>query len=206
MNNVSLEDVCRALRGKSDGIFPIGTEIEDTWTDVESGKSYLNPLIIAQYDSYIARSSGEEFQVAVLLRRYVLPKSRMFDKGGMVKYEQSDIAKYLGTTYAEGCSKELLAVAQWTMISTGYGGMRARFFIPSISELMDEWEYSSNNLDDESRFPFSGFMDDGDQKRHVWLRPDYFLLDGVRVVSPYGAIDDADPSDSNGVLPACIVS
>lgn len=108
--------------------FPVGTEIPDVWTDVESGTTYYAPLIVVDYRELKTSLTQTRF-CATLLRKYLTPNAVPFDISGYdPEYVDSWIHTLFNPTqrgesrwkplYVRGCSQELIEVVSPVIIYT----------------------------------------------------------------------------------------
>lgn len=200
--------------------FPVGTILPDTWTDADSGVIYDMPLRIVDYRE-VTLANGKSTIGAILLRVNASPNSITFAPETPI-YSRSYARAYLNTTYRDGCSAELLDVIVATSQENIYEGEKdisqGWMFLPTPEELhvnLEEhsdaevdllaWEYfrdtPTNPIEDcEKRV----FRDPNGSAQGVWLRSRY-SSSYVCCVNPNGYVGSYYPSNSGGVLAACII-
>ncbi len=214
------EDVFRQLKaavrdGTAREQFPVGTLIQDTWTDVKTGLAYDMPLRIVDYRKMMI--DGLLRNTATLLRQYVLPKERIFDDS-TTDYCIAQIRSYLRGHYAQGCSKELLEVAVTSNITVNSERLKDQFFLPAPEELgviipglndysqCAKWEYFRDTPESwDSYCEKRIFTTPDDSRRYVWLRSRY-NSSLVCYVSTLGRAYSNPPSNSYSVLAACKIA
>lgn len=143
MNEVlTLTGLKKALdNGTAQELFPVGTRIDDTWTDIGAVKTYPAPLIVADYREFNTLDEDENIKKrlgAVLIREDTLPGKWAFNdyRDRLLTYEDSSAASALANKYADGCSDELSRLATKFMLTeNGIVVMPVTHFLPSVEEL-----------------------------------------------------------------------
>lgn len=202
--------------GNAETLYPVGTELEDTWAN----KS--NPLIVAQYLDARNNASYGGAEGALLMRKYVEPTSQTFGSAG---YPSSVIQSYLASSYMEQCSEELKDTI--SSINLPYYAMtiqtlsNQKWFLMSAYEMCgngsgsNAWEgimwdcwkqktgwSSPNNGANNGRV-----MKDRDGTAcRIWLRSWVSASNNMWALTTAGQIESRTPTFSDGVLPACFIS
>lgn len=123
--------------GRHRELFPVGTLLPDTWTNLETSALCDMPLRIVDYRK-IKLASGEETLGATLLRQHATPNLVAFCKSSLAypfgsnEYFESDVRAYLDTEYYKGCSAALLSSLANIRLDDKAD---ARFFLPSLEAL-----------------------------------------------------------------------
>lgn len=207
--------------------FPVGTILPDAWTDVVTGKTYDMPLRVVHYGEVATVYPSYKTLGATLLRCLATPREMVFSKPsiefpfGSNRYASSDVDAYLRGDYMWGCSHSLRRALIPNVYNIpdyeSHNEIPIKgFFLPSREQLhictndaidVDQvaWEYFL----DTPTAPLTGckkrtFVTPDGHAQYVWLRS-YYASSFVHYLRPNGSVNIGYPSDSCGVLPACIV-
>lgn len=195
-------------------LFPVGTEILDTYGGADS------PLIVVQYlDSSNSGVYGG-VEGVILIRKYVEPVGYKF--GDTANYIDSNIITFLRTDYLENCSTQLKKMLSAIEIPSFDGASTisvfSKWFIMSDTEVYSNfspyvegfaWDYWKQKTGFSSPSTNSSpgriLRSRDGEARFVWLRTrsaPYTLT----AISQNGGIFNPGSTSSYGVLPACFIS
>lgn len=194
-------------------LFPVGTEIYDTW----NGQN--NPLIVAQFLDNSNNTSYDGAEGVILVRKYVAPTSQVF--GSSYDYRTSQIKNMLDTTYLNACSestKQMISdISIPYYIDSNMVNVLSKWFLMSGIEIGGTynngegffWDYWKNKtgLSAMNGAANTGrvLKDSNNVAYNVWLRS-IGLSPRVCYVGTSGNVSAGnDVSNTYAVLPACFV-
>lgn len=221
----SLSDLKRRLQnGTAERLFPVGTEIPDTW----NGQS--NPLIVAQYLDSSNNSSYGGAEGVMLVRKYIDPAGQKFNNEAYdIYYDGSVILDYLNSTYLNNCSDAVKAIISEVAVpyydNSSMTSVLGKWHLMSAYEvcnqgnsgtkgyegiMWDLWqqrtELSSPNGPYDST-PGRAATDRDGNALAWWLRSRFTSYGGARVNATSGSLANTTADNNDiGVLPVCFVA